>query len=164
MTTNGEVPDNYITPRTEDRYYLDFNSNALHLSGGGAQGVNYNFYSKIQPLILDPNKEYTVEVVSLYYKNLNLGVGIYPILLSDIAENIRIGNTNASVIFKSTAPATDTNYQERYEHNNPVFRLPLSSKILQQVTFQFVRSDTGAFFELDPASSLQITLLIKSVP
>lgn len=157
------VPDNYITPRYEDRFYIDFNSNATHFSGSGTSGVNYDFYSAIQPLMLDPNKKYTIEVVSLYYKNLNLGPGIYPILLSDIADNIRVGNSNASILFKSTQSATDTNYQERFEHNNPVFVLPISLSRINQVSFRMVRSDNGQPFVLDPASNLQVTLLIKSI-
>lgn len=163
MFSTGAVPDNVVVPRLNDRFYLDFNSNALHYNGSGVGGSNNNFYSKIEALALDPNKQYTVEVVSLYYQNVNIGADIYPILLSDIADNIRVGNTNASVIFKSTVQATDTNYQQLFKHNNPTFVLPINSKLIQQVSFQMVRSDNSEPFPLDPASNVQITLLIKSV-
>jgi len=154
------VPQAVVVPPSKERFYIDVTTNLIN-TNTGVSGTNNDFRVQIEQLNLDLNKHYTVEVESFYYLNSNFQVGVYPIILSDIAQNIRVINTNSSVLYKSTIDATNVNFQQRNKTNNPRFVLPIDNHFIRDIRFQIVRSDDGAPFPL--LDTVQITLLLKSV-
>lgn len=156
-----ELQRDYVTVSPNKRYYIDITTNGINTTTG-VSGTNDSFTCNIETLELSQNYKWTAEIVSWYYKNVNIGPGVYPILQADFVENIRIDNTNASIIMKSTAPATDTNYQERFLFNNPILTLDVGASVIRNISFSIVRSDNGQPFGIDNASIVHITLLIKN--
>lgn len=155
-----------VSKTRQERYYIDITTNGINTTTGVIGPSNNEFTANIQSLTLDLDKQYTVEVHSFNYQNSNLGppiIGapqIYPIILCDLAENIRVVNTNSSILYKSNIPASDTLYYERDKTNNDRFVLALSNTNVKTISFQIVRSDNGQPFPL--ISPVQLTLLIKS--
>lgn len=164
--SSSAVRSDYVTPRTKDRYYIDVNTRDLT---GLAEvfGTNTNFSASIQTLTLDPNKHYTIKVDSIRYRQATVGDGVYLVVLSDIAENIRINNTNSSVIFQSNTPDEGVNdYVYKDDSNNGQLVLPLRSKVINQINVQLVRSDNGAKWpiaDMSPSDATSITFLIESI-
>jgi hypothetical protein len=149
-----------VTPASHNRFYIDVTTRNIN-TNTGVSGSNNNFETIIQDLILDYANIYTVEVESFFYRNAVVAPDVYPIILSDIGDNIRVVNTNSSILYRSTVPANNTNEQQRDKTNNARFVLPLQNKSIRSIAFQIVRSDNGQLFPLDVGSSVQITLLIK---
>jgi hypothetical protein len=153
------VENQIVLPRLKDRHYIDVTTNLINTTTG-VSGTNNSFSVQIEPLLLDPQRQYSVQVLNFYYQNSNIGAGIYPIITSDIGYNIRVVNTNSSIIFKSNVDASNTNFVSRDVTNNANFVLPVSSQKISQIFFQIVRSDTGALFPM--TSPVQLTLYIES--
>ena len=155
-------PRTFITtPAVKQRYYLDFTTNGINGPVGGVTGNNAQFRCNIEHLTLDPNNKYTVEVVSFYYQNVEINPGVYPILLSDIGENIRVVNANSSFLFKSNVELFSNASVARDNTNNAVLKVPVQKNNISEINFEIVRSDDGQQIELPGA--ITITLLIKSV-
>lgn len=151
------------TPYEKVSFYIDVNSNALNDPTSGFNGTNNNLDVNIQQLILDPDQKWTIQLHSFYYKNVNLGGnGIYPIVLCDLCQNIRTSNSNASILYKSTQDSDSTNHVQMYKYKSPNFIVPLTRTSIKNFNIRVVRSDDGKPFPLDPASSIQIVLLIKN--
>lgn len=156
-----EIQREYVTVGPNQVHYIDITTNGINTTTG-VSGTNNAFTANIEELDLSTAYKWTATVVNFNYKNVNIGPGVYPIIQASFVENIRINNINASFFYRSTAPATDTNYQERYEHNNPALTLKVLPSRLQTLSFTVVRSDNGQPFGIDPASSLQLTIMIKN--
>ena len=116
------VPTSVITPPSELRYYVDVTTRAINTNTGVTGNLD-NFRTEIQAMLLDPGKKFTVEVESFNYQNVAHGAGVYPIILSDICEPIRVVNNTAGVLYKSSQQANDTDYYSRDITNNPTFVL-----------------------------------------
>ena len=159
------IPTEFVTSRKKERYYIDISTRGLTDPFSGVSGTADRFTASIQNLVVDGSKHYTVEIDSFTYKNVDLGaagIQIYPILLSDIGTNIRVQNTNSSIIFKSNIPSTSTAVITRDDTNNQRLILDFNKQDLSQISFEIVRSDNGQQYPLDPTSSVQLTLLIQS--
>ena len=159
------VRQDQITARTKERHYIDVTSRILSAESG-VTGNNYNFTAQIQPFNLDANKHYTVSLVSIRYPNQNLaGPGpVYPVLLSNLGENIRVNNINASVLWQSNVNADNPNFVYLDYTNSPIFYVPLRNKNFNQVVVELQRSDNGQPFVIPdgPQNAVSVTILIES--
>lgn len=168
--SNPLVPaKDVVSPPTKDRHYIDLTTNGINTSLNPAvTGTPDTFRVVIEPLLLDPTKEYTVEVVSWFYPNIVIGAPgappVYPLLLSDIGENIRVGGANSSLLFKSTVPCnTNLTPEARDNTNNFTFAVPIRQRLIRDINFQVVRSDNGQPLAFPPTYPHAITLLIQSI-
>jgi hypothetical protein len=155
------VRTSLATPPTKERYYIDVTTNGIN-TNTGVSGTPQSFSAKIDPLVLNPDKQYTVEVVSWIYGNTDLSpLIVYPILLSDVCKNIRVINTNSSLLYKSSQLANNTDIQNRNQSNNSILKLPVAQNTITEINFELVRSDDGLpFTPSTPFTS--ILLLIES--
>lgn len=145
-----------------DRYYIDVTTNKIN-EGTGVFGQHNNFTVNIQTLNLDQNKNYTVEIQSFYYRNIVAPVGVYPIVLCDLGDNINVNSTNASILYKSNIFTGDNNFIVSNYLNTNNFIRPVRSNQISTFQISIVRSDNGQPFEFaNPSDSVQLVLLIRS--
>lgn len=150
-----------VTKPHKERYYIDITTNQINTTTG-VSGTNNNFNVTIQSLELDKSKHWNARVVAIYYRNVNLGGGVYPVLLADFVENQRVNNNNASLFWKSTVDATNTNYVALDSESNWTIVTPVYNKVLRTLDFRFQRSDNGELFPFDPNEPVTMTILVQN--
>jgi hypothetical protein len=152
-----------VTKPHKERYYIDITTRDIN-TGTGVSGTNNSFTVTIQDLKLDVSKKWTAQVVAVYYRNVNLGGGVYPILLTDFVQNQRVNNNNSSLFWKSTVDATNTNYIALDAESNWSIVSPIQTNILRTMELIFERSDQGGvLFPFDPTEPVTLTILVQSV-
>lgn len=157
------VREDFITKNTREKHYIDITTRLINSGVTGVKGNNRNFRANIQAMSLDPNRHYTIKVASIRYRNVNLGDNVYMTVLSSLGENIRINNTNSSVLFQSNIPASDANHYYRDGTNNWQFELNLSDRIISTVQIELVRSDNGEPWPIDPSDNADATSITLEI-
>ena len=162
-----QVREHFLVPSHKEIYYIDISTNGIGTpQNTSVSGTKTNFIATIQPLVLDPNKHYFVELVSVRYRNNSSGrsnPGNFLAVLADIGENIRVNDSNSSIIFIGSEVLGQNN---RWIHdtseNNFSLKLPLRTNIINTISVQLLASMDGTDWPFQSASYPSMTFKIES--
>jgi hypothetical protein len=153
-------------PTDKERLYIDINTRAIELNNQIVIGDNNKFTAKVGEF-LNPNKKYTVEVISFSYTNFVNADNRQPVILCDLSEPINVNGFTSSVLYKSQYITNDSLFKVSDISNNFNLKREVNKSIINSITFEIISSvDSTQFFsgaEANPTqNNVNIILLIQS--